>query len=70
LIRKTEHFNFEEAKAKVLNYLYGLITLTYREQLFIENFRNRKYCPDLLFEDNEIVKRIKQHPMAVWKTAN
>ncbi|GHS93559.1 hypothetical protein FACS1894207_0180 [Bacteroidia bacterium] len=70
LLRKTEKFDFEKAKSTVLNYLSDLMTLTDNENLFIENFNSGKYLPELLFEDNEIVKRIKNHPMAVWKTNN
>jgi len=28
----------------------------------------RYYSPELLFENEEIVNRIKEHPMAIWKT--
>jgi predicted nucleotidyltransferase component of viral defense system len=70
LLRKTEKFDFEQAKAEVLNYLAGLMQLTDNENLFIENFNNGKYQPELLFDDAEIIERIKTHPMAVWKTNN
>ena len=69
LLRKSEHFDFESAKTKVLNYLLDLMKLTDSEKLFIENFNNGTYSPELLFDDNEIVKRIENHPMALWKTA-
>jgi hypothetical protein len=26
------------------------------------------YQPDLLFDDEEIIERIKEHPMVVWRT--
>jgi len=28
------------------------------------------YEPELLFEDKEIVERIKEHPMIMWKLNN
>jgi hypothetical protein len=33
------------------------------ERLFIENFNRGVYQPKLLFEDNAIIKRIKEHPL-------
>ena len=29
-----------------------------------------KYKPELLFEDGEVIERIKEHPMAHWKINN
>ncbi|MDR2424876.1 MAG: nucleotidyl transferase AbiEii/AbiGii toxin family protein [Prevotellaceae bacterium] len=67
LLRKTEHFDFESAKTAVLNYLHDLMKLTDSEKLFIENFNSGIYSPKLLFDDYQIVKRIENHPMALWK---
>jgi predicted nucleotidyltransferase component of viral defense system len=67
LLRKTEKFDFEQAKTEVLNYLSGLMTFTDNEKLFIENFNKGIYQPELLFDDTEMAKRIKEHPMALWK---
>jgi predicted nucleotidyltransferase component of viral defense system len=67
LLRKTEHFDFESAKTAVLNYLHDLMKLTDGEKLFIENFNSGIYSPKLLFDDYQIVKRIENHPMALWK---
>ena len=30
-------------------------------------FENGLYQPELLFEDEKILKRIEQHSMALWK---
>jgi hypothetical protein len=68
VLRKTEHFDFENAKIKVKELLSNLLVLTGEEKLFIEKFNQKEYCPDLLFEDKEILDRIKDHPMAIWKT--
>ena len=40
------------------------------ETKFINEFENSNYCPELLFDDNEIINRIKNHPMALWKISN
>ena len=29
-----------------------------------------RYLPDLIFEDVAIIERIREHPMAIWKTRN
>lgn len=41
--------------------------LTEREQEYMDRFIAKEYVPELLFDDGEIVERIKEHPMALWK---
>ena len=41
--------------------------LTAKEQEYLDNFEKKKYIPELLFDDVDIIKRIKNHPMALWK---
>jgi hypothetical protein len=45
-----------------------LLILTDNEKVFIMEFNNGNYRPDLLFDDPLIITRIKHHPMALWKT--
>jgi len=68
VLRKSEHFDFEKAKTTVKEFLSRLLILTEKETEFIEKFNNNIYSPELLFENEEIVNRIKEHPMAIWKT--
>ncbi len=68
MLRKNEQFDFETAKITVKDYLFDLMTLTDNEKQFIENFNQGIYLPNLLFDDDDIIKRIKDHPMAVWRT--
>ncbi|MDR1097963.1 MAG: hypothetical protein LBL57_07520, partial [Tannerella sp.] len=68
-LKKSEHFDFESAKTIAKDYLAKLMILTDHEKLFIENFNAGIYQPDLLFDDEEIIERIKEHPMAVWRTS-
>jgi predicted nucleotidyltransferase component of viral defense system len=68
VLRKTERFDFEKAKLEVKEFLSNLLVLTDDEKLFIEKFNQKEYCPELLFEDKELLERIKEHPMAIWKT--
>ena len=70
ILRKSERFDFETAKTTVKDYLTQLMILTDNEKLFIENFNQGLYQPDLLFDDNDIIERIKEHPMAIWKINN
>jgi len=68
VLKKSERFDFELAKFEVIKYLTDLMLLTDNEILFIENFNNGIYHPDLLFDDKLIIERIRKHPLAVWKT--
>ncbi|MDR0371348.1 MAG: hypothetical protein LBH80_05795 [Prevotellaceae bacterium] len=70
VLRKSERFDFETAKATVKEYLSDLMTLTDDETMFIELFDQGIYQPDLLFDNEDIIERIKAHPMAVWRTKN
>lgn len=68
VLRKSEQFDFETAKKTVKEFLTALVVFTDKEKEFINEFNNNNYVPELLFEDEEIIKRIKSHPMAIWKT--
>lgn len=67
VIRKQERFDLEAAKTRVREYLSGLLTLSTDERLFLSAFQKNEYLPDLLF-DGDILERVKNHPMALWKT--
>ncbi|GAP71551.1 hypothetical protein SAMD00024442_14_12 [Candidatus Symbiothrix dinenymphae] len=60
LLRKTEKFDFEQAKTMVMSYLSGLMIFTDKEKLFIENFNKGMYQPELLSfpEKNLAIKKI------------
>jgi predicted nucleotidyltransferase component of viral defense system len=68
VLRKSEQFDFEAAKITVKEFLSRLMILTEKEKLFAEKFNQGIYQPELLFEDENIIERIKEHPMAVWRT--
>jgi predicted nucleotidyltransferase component of viral defense system len=68
VLRKSERFDLETAKIVVKDYLSKLMTLTDNETLFVENFNQGVYQPNLLFDDEDIIERIKEHPMAIWRT--
>ena len=67
VLKKTEKFDFEEAKTNVISFLSELLILGDAEKDFIESFNQGEYKPEVLLDDHEIVERIKEHPMALWK---
>lgn len=68
VLRRSEHFDFAKAKTEVKDFLSKLLVLTESEKEYVREFNGKKYIPELLFEDKEMVNRIKFHPMALWKT--
>ena len=69
VIRLGDDFKLTEAKEKVTEYLKDLMDLSLTEKEFLMDFSKGEYKPELLFEDDEILKRIQNHPMAIWKTS-
>ncbi len=67
VISKKDKFDLEEGKRKAINYVKDLVILTPNEVRFIEEFKKQNYLPELLFDDENIVKEIKYHPMALWR---
>ena len=68
MIRTTGRFDFTEAKARVSAFLTKLFVLTEKETGFLLRFSKGYYEPQLLFENAEIVDRVRNHPMAAWRT--
>lgn len=69
VIRKGEYFDLEATKKKVGDYITELMQITEPEQEFLHKFADGIYAPELLFDDDEILERIRNHPMAIWKTS-
>ena len=70
VIRKKENFDLEAAKERVRTFILEILVLTDAERKFLTCFTNKEYKPELLFEEPEILDRIKEHPMAIWKMQN
>jgi predicted nucleotidyltransferase component of viral defense system len=68
VLTKRDSFDLETAKKVVKDYLTELLVLTPSEKEFLDHFEKKVYIPQLLFDDPEIIKRIENHPMALWKT--
>lgn len=67
VLSKKDNFKLDERKQQAKDYIAKLMQLTEREQEYMDRFIAKEYVPELLFDDEEIVERIKEHPMALWK---
>ncbi len=67
VIQKGEFIELEKIKNRVKEFLSGLMVLTANEQDFLRKFRDKEYCPELLYDNEQVIKRISNHPMALWK---
>ncbi len=67
VIQKGEFIELEKIKNCVKEFLSGLMVLTTDEHDFLRRFKEKEYCPELLYYDVQIIRRISSHPMALWK---
>jgi hypothetical protein len=67
VLRNKDKFDLKTAQQQVKAWLEPLQKLEDNEQEFLNASRNKTYQPELLFESTEIVERIRNHPMALWK---
>ena len=70
VISTADRFVLEEEKERVVSFLSKSISPTEEEKLFLKEFSEGSYKPELLFDDSEILARISNHPMAKWKIQN
>lgn len=56
-----------EMKKTVEKFYSNFLMPTEQEKEFLTLFSQKKYVPELLFSNIEILKRIKNHPMVQWK---
>lgn len=68
VVRDRDVFRLETAKTSVQDFLKENLYLKEKELAFLQKFKHGYYYPELLFEDADILKRISNHPMAIWKT--
>lgn len=67
VLSKKDNFKLDERKQQAKDYIAELMQLTESEQEYMDRFIAKEYVPELLFDDKEIVERIKEHPMVIWK---
>lgn len=68
-VEARDHFELEQYKTEIKTYLKELMDLTDTEKSYMDRFIEGDYRPELLFDDEAIVARLKKHPMAIWKCA-
>ena len=69
-LKKDDTFSMINATNIVTTFISNLIKLNNSEKKFIDEFENGNYKPELLFDNQDIINRIKTHPMALWKISN
>jgi predicted nucleotidyltransferase component of viral defense system len=62
-----DKFDLDGKKQQAKEYIASLMRPTEAEMEYMERFIAKEYKPELLFEDDEITERIRNHPMALWK---
>lgn len=62
-----DKFDLEGKKQQAKEYIASLMKPTVAENDYMERFIAKEYKPELLFDDAEIVERLRNHPMALWK---
>ena len=60
-------FDLEGKKQQAKEYIASLMKPTEAEMDYMESFIAKEYKPELLFEDAEIIERLQNHPMSLWK---
>ncbi len=67
MLTKSTFYDLESVKSRVKTFINNLMVLTPEEMQFINEFGQKHYQPELLFDDGVILERIMKHPMALWK---
>ncbi|MCL2060090.1 MAG: nucleotidyl transferase AbiEii/AbiGii toxin family protein [Oscillospiraceae bacterium] len=67
MLRSNEQFDLQAARERVTAFLNERMALTDKEAAFLKYFAENRYEPQLLFDDEEIIRRIVNHPMAMWR---
>ncbi len=68
VIRDKNSFELSVAIKTVVDFLTENLRLTEKDLEFYSKFRKGYYRPELIFDDPETLERVKEHPMATWKT--
>ena len=69
VLRRAAHFDCAVAQQAVQSYLQGILVANGQERRFWQEFAKGSYRPELVFDDADMLTRIKMHPMALWKCA-
>ncbi len=67
VLRNGENFDLKKAQEEIIEYLSGILIPTEEEREFWHDFNQNTYRPEKIFSSEEILDRIRKHPMAIWK---
>ena len=67
VLKKKDNFDLEGRKKEAKKYIRDLMQVTDDEMEYMTAFEAKDYRPELLFSQADIIERIKDHPMAIWK---
>ena len=67
VIAKKDNFDLEQRKESAKLFIRELMILTDNEKEFFDRFEKKEFRPELVFEDEKIIARLENHPMAMWK---
>lgn len=67
MLSKDEKFDYKKTIGEIQQFLKKLLCFTDDERLFVEEFKNKKYKPEKLFDDQNVISRLCWHPMAIWR---
>lgn len=62
--------NLDEMKKDVGKYLKDILVIDSNVNEFYNKFQNGIFEPEIIFNDKEIIERVKVHPMILWKLNN
>jgi len=69
-LRNNDKFFMKDAINLVKTFINNLMLLSSNELAFLNEFYKGNYDPSLLFDDLNIVNRLRNHPMALWKISH
>jgi predicted nucleotidyltransferase component of viral defense system len=67
VIAKKDNFDLEQRKESAKLLIRELMNLTDKEKEFLDRFEKKEFKPELVFDDEKIIARLENHPMAIWK---
>lgn len=67
VLHQGEYFDLDAARKTLIPYLESMLVPQEKELTFWREFQQKRYSPELLFDDPDIISRIAKHPMAIWK---
>lgn len=68
--RNPRKINLDEMKKDVGKYLKDILVIDSNVNEFYNKFQNGIFEPEIIFNDKEIIERVKVHPMILWKLNN